>query len=482
MGPSLLDFVASALSSLPGKHDYAVEVLRSQPRRAHALFPHAVNLKTKVWQEEVLVLLKEREPEREGDSPTARVPVVALEASVYTIPSTSTSLVYISKVDTSGLASTSPSPARTLVAAFVSYYLDHPPHATRRVRIHIFARAQGQYLFPGSIENEAKHVLDDKGLIRWWKATIALAASRLAPPPTADAPSSPPVQLFYLIPGLTYLESLPYVPDSPSTSSPPWTYGHPYSTIPSPLHRSSSPTASTAPLSDLIPNFPDDPKARFIASLTSSAVAPAGSPDDYDDLVLSLSTRTFNAGIVSTSAVDALNRERAKERDRLIGGCEGGVEEWWERMAFRQECCSGILVAFFVVARDGEDSEPPAGGGVKPERAAVGHATFTRLWSQFHNVDYARTGIEKCRAAADKWERDVELVVRAEGYAPREGTEQEQEKEDEEVKRERRQEVYGLEVFRAVVVDNAAPETKKREAKPVAKVNVMVPRKKVKKV
>lgn len=462
---SLLDYLSLALSTLPGQHDFAVQVVRSQPRRSHALFPHASNLKTKIWQEEVLVLLKERAPGAE-EPRLARVPVAALEANVYTIPATGTSLVYVSKVDTSGLGSSSPSPTRTLVAAFVEHTLLHPPHETRRVRVHVFARAQGQYLFPGSVENKEKRVLDDKGLIRWWKATLALAAKNVPPTPA-------PVQLFYLIPGLSYADSLPYAPDS-SNATPAWSYGHPYATVPSPLHLASAPPA---PLTDHIPNFPDDPKARFITSLTSSAVASAGAPDDYDELVAALSVRTLNTGGASASALEALNLERARERTRFLDGCEGGVDEWWERMAFRQECCSGTLVAFFVVVRDGEAAEAPS-VAPKPETAAVGHTIFTKLWSQFHNVDYARPAIEKCRAAADKWEHDVELVVRSEGHDPAADPAALPEDADEVV---RKRAAYEKEVGREVRVDNAALETKKRELPEPAKVNVMVPRKKVKK-
>ncbi|KAL8280527.1 hypothetical protein RQP46_007175 [Phenoliferia psychrophenolica] len=463
---SLLDYISLALSTLPGQRDLAVQVVRSQPRRSHALFPHASNLKTKVWQEEVLVLLKERAL----GSTEARVPACALEASVYTIPATSTSLVYVSKVDTSGLGCSSPSPTRTLVAAFIEHALRHPPHATTRVRVHVFARAQGQYLFPGSIENPEKHVLDDKGLLRWWKSSLALAATRTAAANAADN-NDAPVQLFYLIPGLSHAESLPYVPD---TATPAWQYGHPYATVTSPLHLASAPPA---PTTDFIPNFPDDPKARFITNLVSSAVASAGAPDDYDELVHALSSRSFASGTASATALEALNQERARERSRFLDGCPGGVDEWWERMAFRQECCSGTLVGFFVVVRDrpGADVEAPS-VAPKPEATAVGHTIFTKLWSQFHNVDYARTGLEKCRAAADKWERDVELVVKSEGYDPVKPVEDQEEEES-----RRKRVTYEKEVWRELKVDNPALESKKRELPEPAKVNVMVPRKKVKK-
>ncbi|KAI5480810.1 DNA damage response protein [Pseudohyphozyma bogoriensis] len=480
---SLLDSLSTALSTLPGKHSYSVQVVRSSPRRSHALFPHASNQSTKIWQEEVLVLLSEAitTTDAAASTPTTRaLPISAIEASIYTIPSTSTSLVYISKVDTTGLSKSAPSPTRPLVAAFVAHLLEHPPHATRRVRIHIFARAQGQYLFPGSVDNKGKRVLDDKGLIRWWKGTISKAINSI--PPSTSEPTTP-TQLFYLVPGLSYTESLPYVPATPS---PTWIYSHPYSQISSPLHLPSA-SSSPGPLHDHIPNFPDDPKSRFITSLTSSPIPPAGSPDDYDEVIHALHQRSFTSGSSSTLAasLEALEKERARERTRLVDGIPGGVEEYWERLAFRQECCSGQLVGFFVVVRDAPvDPLTIVKGQPKPESMAVEHAVFTRLWSQFHNSDYSEPAVGTLEPAARKWERDVEAITSGEGWVGEPAAEKEDEDEEKIRLKELRAKGYKDEVKRVVDVDNpVAPGGEKRplEEKPEEKkVNVMVPRKKKK--
>ena len=483
LATTLLDHLSQSLASFPGTHKYTVQVLRSQPRRSYALFPHASNPKTKIWQEEVLVVLSEERklpslqprtdsnpstskpldpPTRPNDA-TASLPIVALEASLYTIPSTSTTLLYISKIDTSGLSS-SPSPARTLVASFLSFHLLHPPHDSTRLRVHIFARAQGQYLFPGSVENKEKRVLDDKGLLRWWKGCIALSAEGVQ-----DA------KLYYLIPGLSLSESLPYVP---STPSPPWTYSHPYHhpspLFPTPPSSSTDPPASTL-LTDLIPTFPDDPKSRYLHSLTSSSLPPSGTSGDYDDRVASLSSTAFSTASALSHQLQRgeLERERGRERSRVLASCRG-VEEWWEGMAWRQECCSGTLVGFFGIVSDGivveggvgrergkEKGEKGTGEtGLRGVRGAVPHATFTKLWSEFHNVDYAWTGVEKLVWAAGKWERDLEMVVRSEGVdGGGEGVERE--------------------CRRVVEVRNEVGK-RVRELEEVKKVNVMVPRKKKK--
>lgn len=504
--PTLLETLSNSLKNQPGSHSFVVQVLRSSPRRSYALFPYASNLATKVWQEEVLVLLSDAVPSSPTISPSSvdasdlTVPLVGVEASIYTIPSTSTSLLYISKVDTTGLSSSSPNPTRTIVSAFVEHHLRYPPHQTRRLRIHVFARAQGQYLFPGSIENTGKRVLDDKGLMRWWKATFSQAAIAVA---------SPTLQLFCIIPGLSQSESLLYVPSTPSSAALPWTYSHSYSQVGSPLHPSSVLPADV-PLPDHIPSFPDDPKARFITSLTSSSIPPAGSEDDYDETLHSLYARSFNSGATGAAAhaLANLEKDRAIERSRLVDGIPGGVDEYWERLAFRQECCSGALVGFFVVVNDRPDplenkslvedisegtgkrkSALQKDSSPRPVQLSVDHNVFTRLWSQFHNADYATPAISRLAVLAAKWEHDVHALVLSEGWAgkklPTTTINEHEEGFAEDDKRTQREGLYQLEIRRKTVVNNPplerASESKRLgDADEPKKVNVMVPRKKKK--
>ncbi|KAK4056364.1 hypothetical protein OIO90_002507 [Microbotryomycetes sp. JL221] len=571
-----------SMTTFPGKHDYVIQVLRSQPRRSYSLFPYASNHKqVKVWQEEVLVVLSEqmvvrsteqtiasstipgREAEAENAAETrtdaprrAALPVVGLEANIYTIPATSSSMIYISKVDTTGLSSGPFSPARTLVSSFLAYFLVSPPHDMTRLRIHVFAKSQPQYLFPGSVENPNKKKLDDKGLARWWKSCISAAAdAAMVPSPpinSADQSMTAPLKyapkMFYLIPGMTHAESLPYIPNvslsqqqpSPqSTSSatnewqlpqtkPVWLYGHSYTHLPSLLH---SPTRliSEVPITDLIPAFPDDPKSRFIQSTTSSTLSAAGLEGDFDDVFARLKSATITTGANGASqarGLDEIERERDKEAKRFLE-VEGGVEGWWEMMAFRQECCSGALVAFFVVARgdeemvefeqaqtkdagssivtsatlkgdkDGDSSAQalPSKGkasrlsvqGPPKERMAVHHPAFVRLWSSFHNVDYSLKSLSKAAAMACKWMEDVERVTKNEDdFAERSGllTDLSDEAKDSASQRYS-DEGYERHVKRSFEVRNEHAEQelrKKREADKVAsgqpKVNMLAPRKK----
>ena len=590
--PSLADYLASQLAaSVPGHHRYALHVLRSEPQRSHALFPHATNAKhAKVWHEETLVVLSERRqvpldgdtaasaptsaaagaydaPMSAGagaDSPSATstapvaststtaaappppphashepappataasqtrealVPIAALEASLYFIPSTSCALLYISKVDTTGLSSSPISPTRTLVSAFVAHHLAHPPHGAVRLRAHVFARAQSQYLFPGSADNSAtKRVLDDKQLLRWWKATLERASTMAQGSDVGggDEGKARDIRKWYLVPGLAHLESLPYVP----STAPGWTYGHPYASLTSPLHPASDPPAAH-PLPDHVPAFADDPKSRFLHSLTSSPVAASGTAGDYDDAFAALGSATFSAGATPLQKVQELERQVERERARLVQGVPGGVDEWWERMAFRQECCAGQLVGFFVVAvgepaaapsfsssSSGTAAASPSASVAAPpspirsstsssSRTHAPHppkrhplalrpAQYTKHWSTLHNFDYALAALGRLAGAVERWSEGVERAVRStardEGEDAPAGAE-----EEERAWRAR----YEREVAREVRVDNALPavvgDKRPAEGAPGAagatgaggealKVNVLAPRKKKKKV
>ena len=336
------------------------------------------------------------------------------------------------------------------------------PHLCADVRIHIFARAQNQYLFPGSIDNEAKRsrVLDDRGLCRWWKKVLSEAAPQEA-------------KLFYLLPGYNYLESLPFVP-ADSTSR--WTYGHPYSIVPSPLPVNLPQTL----LSNLIPAFSDDPKSRFLTSLTSSPVAAAGEEGDYDDVYRKVESLL---GSIGTLRRDQLERDLDQERMRL-SAVKGGADEFWERMGFRQECMAGYVTGFFAAWFPKSLDDHPAGiqppsstplpanvsateASISPTptpvEGALSRSAYVTLWSRFHNVDYS--SLSKSASAHSLWLSDALAVVRREGF-----------------------DVATVDVAegltRAKMVLPAATgavESSKRPVEEVAKVTMLQPRKKHKK-
>jgi regulator of Ty1 transposition protein 109 len=380
---SLLEHLQDALASSPRLRTPLVRrvelhVLRSRSHRSHALFPWATDATTsKVYAHETLVAAAE-----DG------VPIYGLEAAIYTVPASKVALVYVSKVDITGLLSPKdhPSPAATLTTAFIAHALAHPPHGCTDVRIHVFARAQDQYLFPGSIGNPHKRRLTDKELCRWWKRILT------------DASPSTESKRFYLLPGYSYLESVPYMPSS-SVDSPAWTYGHPYAALRPIMTGASAPPT----LNDLIPAFSDDPKARFLASLTSTPIPPTGEEGDYDD--------AHARALGSVTATADLQAALALERRRLVA-VEGGPDEYWERMGCRQECMDGHLAAFFVVALEHPTSDEVA--AVEPPTIVrLERTSYIHLWSRFHNVEYGDR--QQATQAYATWRTDVEAACASDG-------------------------------------------------------------------
>jgi regulator of Ty1 transposition protein 109 len=413
----LVPSLGSALKSLRGpRRTLDVYHLRTEPRLCRAVFPWASDPNLKAYVEDMIVVCSEdvespdkvaRETGKDIDSKaedaataattttttaTPRsIPIFALEASLYTVPARAQSLLYVSKVDTTGLGS-SPSPARLLTTAFLRHF--------PRSRIHIFARAQAQYLFPGSGKNPGKRVLDDKALCAWWRRTVEVSA-----PPRA----------YWLLAGYSELEAKQLVPafrhvakeEGESTTA--WTYGHPY--------------AADGHLGDLIPAFTDDPKSRFLTELTSSTQQPSGEEDDWDDAFHTLSSMSAFAAQPRREKIEA---DKKRERARLDGV---SVEEFWERMGWRQECCSGQLVGFFVVepreakkpstsaspSRTTTAATAPSSSPPRAHHSALPHAAYVSLWSSLHNVDYSSA--EKVATAHLRWKEGLRAIFSGDKWA-----------------------------------------------------------------
>lgn len=269
--------------------------------------------------------------------PAKQVLVLAMEVLVFTTAHATT--VFVSKADSTGyldllrLPRGTPSPIRGVCTAVVAHLV-----ATRRrsdvpLVVSLFARAQGQYLFPGSAKHAGKHVLDDQGLVRWWCRVLD---------PLLVSPPCRSVRGYLLVPGLDAPETRAFLPKSDS----PWSLGHPLERI-SHYYRE----IDWVPPRCLVLRFPDDPKSRF--------------RDELDD-------------------------EAAKSGAMQLTGSWRSVktlDTFWEMMAFRQECSSGRLTGFIWVVFDDVDSdaEPavPAPETPKKQRplpAAVPNTTPKRLF------------------------------------------------------------------------------------------------------
>lgn len=248
----------------------------------------------------------------------------ALEVLIYT--TTTLTTIFVSKADSTGylhllnLPRGTASPIKTVISIFLKLLVENKQRTDVRLVLSLFARAQDQYLFPGSIENSEKHVLDDRGLIRWWcqileSVLLAFPTSELSPK-DADKPhldEEPRSAHGYLrVPGCDVYETKAFFPSSAKCSS-----SKAARWLPSDPLRALG-KAPNVPERCLIPRFPDDPKARFVI--------------DLDDELPEQGSQV----------------EQSPSKPRRPGKWRSvrSLEEFWEMMAFRQECAAGRLVGF----------------------------------------------------------------------------------------------------------------------------------------
>ncbi|KAJ9640075.1 hypothetical protein H2201_007602 [Coniosporium apollinis] len=254
-----------------------------------------------------------------------RVFVLAIEVFIYSTRYLTT--LFVSKADSTGYLSelalprTQASPLRAITSTFVSYLVQQRQRLDKRLVVSLFARAQDQYLFPGSIENGSKHVLDDRELVKWWckvlDPVLREHASENKMPDTAWEEQEPTEKItaqgYLIVPGSDQHDTTRFFP--PTVRSDPasqkrWKHGHPLEQIS---------TSPVAPPRSLIPHFPDDPKARFL--------------DELDDEVPEANTQSANTPSRGDGQWKSVKT----------------LEQFWEMMSFRQECSSGRLVGFIWV-------------------------------------------------------------------------------------------------------------------------------------
>jgi len=216
---------------------------------------------------------------------------LAVEVFVYTASTGST--IFISKADTTGYLYLDKIPkdrdiSKIILKGFVQHLVDTRRKSSRKVVLSLFARAQNQYLFPGSIENNCKRVLPDRELLRWWCKVLdpVLRSSAHATAHVLVAGAQAADTKRYVYP--------PSVEDD-SPDQPRWSWSYPTSLV--------APDPS-APTQCLLPRFPDDPKTRF--------------QEDLDEQV------TKHGKWTSPSTLD----------------------EFWAMMSYRRECYEGRSVGF----------------------------------------------------------------------------------------------------------------------------------------
>lgn len=264
--------------------------------------------------------------------------VLAIEVLIYTTKHLTT--IFVSKADSTGYLaklnlprSQAGSPLKAICGTFVSWLARERQREGKKLVVSLFARAQDQYLFPASIENSDKHVLDDRGLVKWWCKVLDPLVREYA----VDAEKKPLAKQLadckdgvarngtsskmectakghLIIPGFDPYDTLRYVPPPPPTAPRRWVSSHPLLQIaPHP----------GAPPRCLVPHFPDDPKSRYLDELDEEL------PDRGSDAM------TQEGGTPS----------RSNGRWKSIKT----LDQFWEMMAFRQECSSGRIVGFIWV-------------------------------------------------------------------------------------------------------------------------------------
>jgi len=259
------------------------------------------------------------------DANLQQLQVFGIEVLIYSTEYLTT--LFVSKADSTGylyllkLRPGTPSPLKAISTTFLQYLVDARRRPDRSLVLSLFARAQNQYLFPASIENSHKHVLDDRGLIRWWCKVVdpILVSYGDATKATIEKHEGATLRKtdgkshgYLRVPGCDTYETRSFLPkdeSGQSTGKDRWSTSDPLTE----LGRSSS-----LPERCLIPRFPDDPKARFVEQLDDEL------PDEGSQSSLS-QPQSQNPG-----------------RWRSVRS----LEQFWDMMSFRQECSSGRLVGF----------------------------------------------------------------------------------------------------------------------------------------
>lgn len=321
---------------LPKGHKFLVHHLSTPPTRADALTspPPGARPDRTYRESHFLAISIELPPRSLPHTPASSIPsspvtpggphstprqVLVLGLEIFLFTTAWSTTFFVSKADSTGylhllnLPKGSPSPIREISAAFIAYLVQERRRDNVQSIVSLFARAQNQYLFPGSVDNQGKHVLDDRGLVRWWCRVLD---SIMEEQGTNEDSIFRPVKnkgdweskkAYLVVPGLDTYEARALLPRSPNATSN-WVLDHPLQHI---SHFARE--YDWVPPRCLVPKFPDDPKSRFRDELDLEASKSA----QYEEKGLWHSVRT--------------------------------LDQFWEMMAYRQECSGGHMTGFLWV-------------------------------------------------------------------------------------------------------------------------------------
>ncbi|KAF9046414.1 histone acetylation protein-domain-containing protein [Panaeolus papilionaceus] len=389
--PKLRDQLLDALKPLPGTRTFHLHVLQTAPRKSNALFPFAKPKPARAYLQDILILCSEqaglhppltsKDPElasqssKDGDQ---RVLVTAIEANVYFLAPTSSAVLYISKVDTTGQGAM-PSPTTALVRALVGYFLDPftRPVPADQVWVQLFARAQAQYLFANSADWSGKKPLGDRQLCAWWRKVLGRTAMDVKKSyeerRKVEGGEEMDTRMFYILPGFTELEgghALRIAGGGNGDDGQGWVYGHPYSEkgvkLPCP-----GAGEGVKNIGMYIPYFDDDPKSRFLDEIAYMTEADVKSPQKKRQKMDKEQEKREETGAIEK-----------KDEKKAIGELSRvSADEFWERMSFRQECVAGAMTGFFTVIGSCAGRYGRKESGLAPKPGQVSSAINKRVMS-----------------------------------------------------------------------------------------------------
>lgn len=320
--------------ALPGKTRFRFYHVSTPPTKCSAIYSPPSGAKPEPTYCESHFLNVSIRPSDTEDA--EQIFALAIEILIYTTKHLTT--LFVSKADSTGYLSllTIPkgqsSPLRSITSTLVSYLVENRLRKNVKLVVSLFARASDQYLFPGSVENDAKHVSDDRQLVKWWcrvldpvlRSYAAEGTAKLETDAEKQDESETTAQAYIIVPGEDSIFSFlpPDVRQDPSLRKR-WTPGHPLREI------SSYPAA---PPRCLIPHFPDDPKNRLL--------------DDLDEELPDSQT--------NGSTTDSPSK-RGPGKWRSVHT----IEQFWLTMEQRSECSAGRLVGFIWVVLTPPNYEAP---------------------------------------------------------------------------------------------------------------------------
>ncbi|KAG2184888.1 hypothetical protein INT43_000801 [Umbelopsis isabellina] len=381
MSAEIQNALIQALNKLPSNNgSYVVYHFVTKP--VLCKYPIELNLSGMFSQSSKVHRLIIVAHERSNGKPAL---VCGLEAMEYKMKTTDAapSIAYVSKIDTTGYKAPAP-----ITAILIESYLS----SLKECNIHIFARAQPQYLFPESVKNASKRAQSDRGLIAWWLRAIS------------NTPFSSTIDAWWNVPGVDDEDSAKReirVTHKIESQQIRWHYGYPYD--------------DTADAKSVIPNFPDDAKARLLKSYAGydkkddSEEEEEEEEEDVDN-VEDESDNEGQEGVTKSKEVTSADSQNTSSTPEDIpSDDEGAVEddesknefkdivdnndpqsmtvrEFWQLLSIGEECGAGKLTGFFIIKCGSVTSADIA---TVPSPTTITSEQFTVIWNKLMSLDFS---------------------------------------------------------------------------------------------